>query len=84
MKAYHIGEILVREFGPNSDVRPSDIRTAIVERIGMEKLWRRLAQALVPTLFPILVEELIKHAETWFKVDINQDGKIGFEEKTSD
>jgi len=44
----------------------------------MEKLWRRLAAALAPMLFPILLEELTKHIETWVKVDINNDGIIGF------
>lgn len=44
----------------------------------MDGLWRKLARALAPVFLPILIEELTKHVETWIKVDLNQDGIVGF------
>lgn len=44
----------------------------------MDKLLRGLAKALVPVLFPILLDELTKHIESWVKVDLNGDGVVGF------
>lgn len=44
----------------------------------MQKWLDRLAEAIVPLLFPVLLEHLTKHAERVLKVDINADGVIGF------